>query len=161
MADGPGRQWQRRRDPGYQSDRWRRRLHRTRLRAPESHPLRGREEQERKLHHTDAGVVVRGREPAVLPDGSSLQPCQYRVRTGLPDLGDDLGRDLQGPLEGAQEVVIYKDLSKVLKSQDRANALVDFLWWAIHDGQADAAPLNYGSIPSSLLAQDEAAVRST
>ena len=35
-----------------------------------------------------------------------------------------------------------------MKSQDRANALVDFLWWAIHDGQADAAPLFYGSIPA-------------
>ena len=47
-----------------------------------------------------------------------------------------------------------------MKSQDRANALVDFIWWAIHDGQADAAPLVYGSLPPNLLAQDEAAVRS-
>ena len=55
---------------------------------------------------------------------------------------------------------MYKDLSKVLKSQDRANALVDFLWWAIHEGQSSNAGLNYGSIPAGLLAQDEAAVRS-
>jgi phosphate transport system substrate-binding protein len=64
------------------------------------------------------------------------------------------------PISGTTWVIVYKDLSKVLKSQDRANALVDFLWWAIHDGQNDAAPLDYGSIPASLLAQDEAAVRS-
>jgi phosphate transport system substrate-binding protein len=64
------------------------------------------------------------------------------------------------PISGTTWIIVYKDLSKVLKSQDRANALVDFLWWAIHDGQADAAPLDYGSIPASLLAQDEAAVRS-
>jgi phosphate transport system substrate-binding protein len=64
------------------------------------------------------------------------------------------------PIAGTTWVIVYKDLSKVLSSQDRANALVDFLWWAIHDGQADAAPLDYGSIPASLLAQDEAAVKS-
>ena len=64
------------------------------------------------------------------------------------------------PITGTTWIIVYKDLSKVLKSQDRANALVDFLWWAIHEGQADAAPLFYGSIPTSLLAQDEAAVKS-
>lgn len=64
------------------------------------------------------------------------------------------------PITGTTWIIVYKDLSKVLATQDRAKALVDFLWWAIHDGQADAAPLFYGSIPASLLAQDEAAVRS-
>jgi phosphate transport system substrate-binding protein len=64
------------------------------------------------------------------------------------------------PIAGTTWLIVYKDLSKVLKSEDRANALVDFIWWAIHDGQADAAPLVYGSLPPNLLAQDEAAVRS-
>jgi phosphate transport system substrate-binding protein len=61
------------------------------------------------------------------------------------------------PITGTTWVIVYKDLSKVLKSQDRATALVDFLWWAIHEGQDDTAPLFYGSVPASLLAQDEAA----
>ena len=64
------------------------------------------------------------------------------------------------PITGTTWIIVYKDLSKVFKSQDRANALVDFLWWAIHDGQGDAAPLFYGQVPSGLLAQDEAAVKS-
>ena len=64
------------------------------------------------------------------------------------------------PITGTTWLIVCKDLSKVLKTQDRANALVDFLWWAIHDGQADAAPLYYGSIPSALLTQDEAAIKS-
>jgi phosphate transport system substrate-binding protein len=64
------------------------------------------------------------------------------------------------PITGTTWVIVYKDLSKVLKSQDRATALVDFLWWAIHEGQDDTAPLFYGSVPASLLAQDEAAVKS-
>ena len=66
---------------------------------------------------------------------------------GLPDLWNNLE-------------MVYQDLSKVTKSQGRANSLVDFIWWAIHAGQADAAPLDYGSLPANLLAQDEAAVKS-
>ncbi|MBI3750623.1 MAG: phosphate ABC transporter substrate-binding protein PstS [Chloroflexi bacterium] len=64
------------------------------------------------------------------------------------------------PITGTTWLIVYKDLSKVLTNQDRAKALVDFLWWAIHEGQQDSAPLFYGTIPASLLAQDEAAVES-
>ena len=64
------------------------------------------------------------------------------------------------PIAGTTWIIVYKDLSKVMKSQDRANALVDFIWWAIHDGQADSAPLNYGALPANLVAQDEAAIKS-
>ena len=64
------------------------------------------------------------------------------------------------PIAGTTWIIVYKDLSKVMKSQDRANALVDFIWWAIHDGQADSAPLDYGALPANLVAQDEAAIKS-
>ena len=64
------------------------------------------------------------------------------------------------PISGSSWLIVYKDLSKVMKSEDRAKALVDFLWWGIHEGQGDNAALFYGSIPDSLLAQDEAAVKS-
>ncbi len=85
----------------------------------------------------------------------------------LPSYPPDLRFDLvnsaspQGyPIAGTTWVIVYQDLSKVLKSQDRANSLVDFIWWAIHAGQADSAPLIYGALPPNLVAQDEAAVRS-
>ncbi len=64
------------------------------------------------------------------------------------------------PIAGTTWLITYKDLSKVLKSQDRATALVDYLWWAIHEGQDSAAPLFYAQIPASLLPQVEAAVKS-
>ncbi len=48
----------------------------------------------------------------------------------------------------------------MLKTQDRATSLADFLWWAIHEGQDSAAPLFYAAIPAGLLPQDEAAVKS-
>ena len=101
--------------------------------------------------------------------GGFITPSLESVKAAadLPTFPADLRFDLVNgdsptgyPIAGTTWIIVYKDLSKALKSQDRANALVDFLWWAIHDGQADAAPLFYGSIPTTLLAQDEAAVKS-
>jgi phosphate transport system substrate-binding protein len=101
--------------------------------------------------------------------GNFIVPSLDSVKAAadLPTYPGDLRFNLantdsaQGyPITGTTWIIVYKDLSKVLKSQERAQALVDFLWWAIHEGQGDAAPLFYGSIPASLLAQDEAAVTS-
>ena len=101
--------------------------------------------------------------------GNSITPTLASVAAAanLPSYPADLRFNLvntdapQGyPIAGTTWMIVYQDLSKVLKSQDQANALVDFIWWAIHDGQADAAPLNYGSLPANLLTQDEAAVKS-
>jgi phosphate transport system substrate-binding protein len=101
--------------------------------------------------------------------GTFITPSLDSVKAAadLPSYPADLRFDLVNtdsptgyPIAGTTWIIVYKDLSKVLKSQDRAHALVDYLWWAIHEGQADAAPLFYGSVPAGLLAQDEAAVKS-
>jgi phosphate transport system substrate-binding protein len=101
--------------------------------------------------------------------GAFITPSLDSVKAAadLPSYPPDLRFDLVNtdsatgyPITGTTWLIVYKDLSKVLKSQDRAQSLVDFLWWSIHDGQALTAPLYYGSIPSGLLAQDEAAVKS-
>lgn len=101
--------------------------------------------------------------------GTFITPSLDSVKAAadLPSFPADLRFDLVNgdsatgyPIAGTTWIIVYKDLSKVLKTKDRADALVDFLWWSIHDGQADAAPLFYGSIPATLLAQDEAAVKS-
>ncbi len=101
--------------------------------------------------------------------GNFITPTLAAVAeaANLPSYPTDLRFDLvntnapQGyPICGTTWIIVYQDLSKVLKSQARANSLVDFIWWAIHAGQADAAPLDYGSLPPNLLAQDETAVKS-
>jgi phosphate transport system substrate-binding protein len=101
--------------------------------------------------------------------GTFITPSLDSVKAAadLPSFPADLRFDLVNgdsptgyPIAGTTWIIVYKDLSKVLKTKDRADALVDFLWWSIHDGQADAAPLFYGSVPATLLAQDEAAVKS-
>jgi phosphate transport system substrate-binding protein len=37
----------------------------------------------------------------------------------------------------------------------KGKALAEFLWWAIHDGEKDAAQLLYAQIPPSVVAIDE------
>ncbi len=102
-------------------------------------------------------------------NGNFITPTLDAVAqaANLPSYPADLRFDLvntdapQGyPIAGTTWIIVYQDLSKVLPNQDRANALVDFIWWAIHDGQKDSAPLDYGALPPNLLAQDEAAVKS-
>jgi phosphate transport system substrate-binding protein len=101
--------------------------------------------------------------------GNLIRPSLESISAAanLPSYPADLRFNLantdaaQGyPITGTTWVIVYKDLARVLSSRARAEALADFLWWAIHEGQGAAAPLNYGSIPPNLLAQDEAAVKS-
>jgi phosphate transport system substrate-binding protein len=101
--------------------------------------------------------------------GAFITPSLDSVKAAanLPSYPSDLRFNLVDtaaadgyPITGTTWLIVYKDLSKVLSSKDRATALVSFLWWAIHDGQSLAAPLYYGSLPDSLLKQDEAAVKS-
>jgi len=139
----------------------------------------GNEGVTQSINQTDGGVgyielayALKNDIPFATPQnksGNFVVPSLDSVKAAadLSSYPGDLRFDLantdsaQGyPITGTTWIIVYKDLSKVLTSQDRAAALVDFLWWAIHDGQNDAAPLFYGSIPASLLAQDEAAVRS-
>jgi phosphate transport system substrate-binding protein len=59
------------------------------------------------------------------------------------------------PLASFTYVLLYKEQSDAAKGK----ALVQFLWWAIHDGQALAAPLDYAPLPNAVVAKVEAALR--
>jgi len=69
--------------------------------------------------------------------GNSITPslASIAAAANLPSYPADLRFNLvntaaaQGyPIAGTTWIIVYKDLSKVMKSQDRANALVDFIW---------------------------------
>ena len=55
------------------------------------------------------------------------------------------------PIVGFTWIVLYKEQS----NQSKAKALVDFLWWGIHDGQAVEASLGYAPLPKDLVASLE------
>jgi phosphate ABC transporter phosphate-binding protein len=60
------------------------------------------------------------------------------------------------PIASFSYVIVYRDLS-ALPTMDntRAKALVDFLWWAAHDGQGQAPRLQYVPLPPEVVSLNE------
>jgi phosphate transport system substrate-binding protein len=60
------------------------------------------------------------------------------------------------PITGLTYVLVYQELSVLPgMTQAKATALVDFLWFLIHTGQNQAAPLSYSTLPSAVVTIDE------
>jgi phosphate transport system substrate-binding protein len=60
------------------------------------------------------------------------------------------------PIASFTYILIYKDQSDAAKGK----AVADFLWWAIHDGQKNASPLDYAPLPKAVVAKVEATLKS-
>ncbi len=60
------------------------------------------------------------------------------------------------PISGMTWILLYKQQ----ENEAKGKALVEFLWWATHDGQALAAPLHYAPLPKELLPLIEAKLKS-
>jgi phosphate transport system substrate-binding protein len=56
------------------------------------------------------------------------------------------------PISSFTYILVYQDTKDAVKGR----ALAEFLWWATHDGQAQAAPLHYAPLPSELVTRVEA-----
>ena len=59
------------------------------------------------------------------------------------------------PIAGFTYVLMYKNQ----KDQAKGKAMVDFLWWGIHDGQNMASSLYYVPLPPEMVAKDEAQLK--
>ena len=68
------------------------------------------------------------------------------------------------PIASFTYLLVYKELNTIGTSmtQAKAQALVDFLWWCVHDpgGQQYASSLIYPTLPSTVVTLDEQAIRS-
>src|SRR5438093_630362 len=68
------------------------------------------------------------------------------------------------PIASFTYLLVYKELNKIGTSmtQVKAQALVDFLWWCVHDpgGQQYATSLVYPTLPPTVVMLDEQAIRS-
>ncbi len=60
------------------------------------------------------------------------------------------------PIAGYTYILVYKDQSDASKGK----ALVNLLWWGIHDGESYAKGLLYGPLPTDVVTRDEAAIKS-
>jgi phosphate ABC transporter phosphate-binding protein len=65
------------------------------------------------------------------------------------------------PITSFSYFLLYKELNAIPgMDQDRAKSLVNFLWWTVHDGQNYAPALVYVPLSSTVVALDEATIRS-
>jgi phosphate transport system substrate-binding protein len=58
------------------------------------------------------------------------------------------------PISSYTYILAYKDQ----KNADKGKALVEFLWWAIHDGEQFAKSLQYSPLPAEIAARAEAKI---
>jgi phosphate transport system substrate-binding protein len=77
-------------------------------------------------------------------------PDDYRV-----SITDAPGKDAY-PISAFTYLLVYKDQTDSAKGQ----ALVHFLWWAIHDGQKMAGALDYAPLPAPLVKKVESTLQS-
>lgn len=65
------------------------------------------------------------------------------------------------PIVSFTYIVVYQQLNvRPLMTLDKAKALVDFLWYIVHDGQAAGASLDYATLPGSIVTIDETSIKS-
>ncbi|MGQ9625156.1 MAG: phosphate ABC transporter substrate-binding protein PstS, partial [Candidatus Bathycorpusculaceae bacterium] len=64
------------------------------------------------------------------------------------------------PITSFSYILVYKELNVLPGANEAtARALVEFLWWATHDGQEYAADLHYVPLPPDVIAHNEVTIR--
>jgi phosphate transport system substrate-binding protein len=64
------------------------------------------------------------------------------------------------PISGFTWVIIYKEQNYSSRSMQRAQNLLQLLWWNIHDGQQYTTPLNYSPLSKGALQVAEKILKS-
>jgi phosphate transport system substrate-binding protein len=60
------------------------------------------------------------------------------------------------PISSYTYILVYKDQ----KDASKGKALVDFLWWGIHDGEGFAKEMQYAPLPADIVKKAEAKIKS-
>jgi phosphate transport system permease protein/phosphate transport system substrate-binding protein len=64
------------------------------------------------------------------------------------------------PIASFSYLLLYKELSTYIDSMEKAQALAQFVNWAITDGQQFASPLHYVPLPDSVVQHNQQTLRS-
>jgi phosphate transport system substrate-binding protein len=100
---------------------------------------------------------------------STTEAVSSKAQQGLPagDASWSSVNVLNAPGEQAYPIVsftyilVYKELNVINgMTQSKATALVQFLWWMVHDGQQLGPALEYAQLPSNVVSIDEASIQS-
>jgi phosphate transport system substrate-binding protein len=103
----------------------------------------------------------------VEPTLATISADAASASTSLPDPDGDWskvsivnqhGKDSY-PISSFTYLLVFKDLSQVNgMTQDKAKSIVDFLNWAIHDGQQFSSDLLYVPLPDNVVKKNERAI---
>ncbi len=100
--------------------------------------------QNKDGHFVAASIAA----PSAAAAGVSI-PADYKV-----SVTNASGKDAW-PIASFTYLLVHKDS----KDQAKGEALVKFLWWAVHDGQATAAPLEYAPLPAPVVKMLEGTIK--
>jgi phosphate transport system substrate-binding protein len=106
----------------------------------------------------------------VLPSlDSTTEAVSSKASQGLP-AGDESWTNVNVlnapgaqayPIVSFTYILVYKELNVISGMiETKATALVQFLWWMVHDGQQLGPDLEYASLPSNVVGIDEASIQS-
>jgi phosphate transport system substrate-binding protein len=101
------------------------------------------------LRNRDGAFVKPSLEATTAAAAGIELPADFRV-----SITDAKGKDAY-PISSFTYLLVYKDQADKAKGE----ALVKFLWWAIHDGQKAAAPLDYAQLPRPVVEKVEKALQ--
>jgi phosphate transport system substrate-binding protein len=98
-----------------------------------------------------SGKPVHATEASVSAAAATLKDIPQDLRVSITNAPGDNAY----PISSFTWILLYKDQPDAAKGK----ALVDFLWWATHDGQAYAAPLHYAPLPKEFMPQIESKLK--
>jgi phosphate transport system substrate-binding protein len=102
------------------------------------------------LQNKDGNFVSPTLEATSAAAAGVEMPADYRV-----SLTNASGKEAW-PIAAFTWILVRKDAKDPVKGE----AIANFLWWAVHDGQATAASLEYAPLPKPVVAMVEKTIRS-
>lgn len=103
----------------------------------------------------------------IMPSLDSTKAAAANSAPRLPKPSEDWSQvsivDAPGtgsyPISSLTYLLVYQELSDVPgMTQNKAQALIDFLWWAVHDGQQFAPALEYVPLPDEIVEMNTEAI---
>jgi phosphate transport system substrate-binding protein len=64
------------------------------------------------------------------------------------------------PVSGFTWILLYKNQKYGDRTQERAKALVDLIWWMTHEGQKYAEPMQYAPLSKAAVEKAEKLIKS-
>ncbi|HUX86540.1 MAG TPA: phosphate ABC transporter substrate-binding protein PstS [Chloroflexota bacterium] len=108
-----------------------------------------------KVNKITSAAISNGAGDFSLPDSAGASSCAASVANNMPA---DLRVRIAGcsgkgdySISGFSWVILHQKQ----KDQNQGAALVDLLWWMIHDGQSYAPELFYAPLPASVVKLEE------